>query len=301
MSEKEEREAHIDGESVLEEIDSLWDYSDPSGSERIFQRVLHGPNANNAEFRAQVLTQIARCQILQRRMDDGHATLDQAGQILSDQTPIAHIRYRLERGRAWNDAGRLADATAAFIEAFQRAQTVNSDLLCVDAAHMLGVVPPHEVAVIWNQRAIAIAQRSADSRARQWIGTLFMNMGVNHQHLRQYLQAESAFVSALSAFEQIGNSPRIRLAKLCLSKNLRLSGELGKALSTSSKLLLEIQSENEPPGYAFEEIAECLLAMGRNEESASMFAQAYAALSAYSWFPPNENERLLRMKRLAGM
>jgi tetratricopeptide (TPR) repeat protein len=300
MSEKLERELQLSGKSVLEEIDSLWDYSDPSASERTFQRVLHGPNATNAEFRAQVLTQIARCQILQRRMDDGHATLDQAAQILSDQTPIAHIRYWLERGRAWNDSGRLADATAAFVEAFQRAQTVNSDILCIDAAHMLGVIPPYDTAVIWNQRAIAVAQRSADSRARQWIGTLFMNMGVNYQHLQQYPQAESAFASALAAFEQIGNSARVRLAKLCLSKNFRLSGELGKALSTSSTLLLEIQSQNEPPRYAFEEIAECLLAMGRNEESAPMFAQAYAALSAYPWFPPNENERLLRMKRLGG-
>jgi tetratricopeptide (TPR) repeat protein len=301
MSENEELEPHISGMSVLEEIDALWDYNDPSASERTFQRVLHGPNANNAEFRAQVLTQIARCQILQRRMDDGHATLDQAAQIVSDQTPIAHIRYWLERGRAWNDSGRVADATAAFVEAFQRAEAVNSDLLCVDAAHMLGVMPPYDMAMIWNQRAIAIAQRSADSRARRWTGTLFMNMGVNHQHLQQYPQAESAFVSALSAFEQIENSARVRLAKLCLSKNLRLSGELEKALSKSSTLLLEIQSESEPPGYAFEEIAECLLAMGRNEESAPIFAQAYAALSAYPWFPPNENERLLRMKRLGGM
>ncbi len=162
MSEKDEREARISGKSMLDEIDTLWDYSDPSGSERTFQRVLHGPNANNVEFRAQVLTQIARCQILQRRMDDGHATLDKTAQILSDQTPIAHIRYWLERGRAWNDAGRLADATAAFVEAFERAQTVGSDLLCVDAAHMLGVVPPYDMAVIWNQRAIAIAERSAD-------------------------------------------------------------------------------------------------------------------------------------------
>jgi tetratricopeptide (TPR) repeat protein len=301
MSEKKEHEAHISGMSVLEEIDALWDYDDPSGSERTFQQVLQASNTNNAEFQAQVLTQIARCQILQRRMEQGQATLDQAAQILSNQTPIAHIRYWLERGRAWNDAGRAADATIAFVEAFQRAQTVNSELLRIDAAHMLGVLPPNDMAVIWNQRAIAIAQRSADSRARRWIGTLFMNMGVNHQRLQQYPQAESAFVSALSAFEQIGNSARVRLAKLCLSKNLRLSRELEKALSTSSALLLEIQSENEPPGYAFEEIAECLLAMGRNKESATMFAQAYAALSAYPWFPPNENERLLRMKRLGGM
>jgi tetratricopeptide (TPR) repeat protein len=301
MSEKEEREAHISGESVLDEIDSLWDYSNPSGSERTFQRVLDASDGKNAEFQAQILTQIARCQILQRRMDDGHATLDQAARLLSDETPIAHIRYWLERGRAWNDSGRFADAAAAFVEAFQRAQAVNSDLLCVDAAHMLGVIPPYDTAVIWNQRAIAIAQRSADSRARNWIGTLFMNLGVNHQHLRQYPEAEAAFVSSLTTFEQTGNSARVRVAKLCLSKNLRLSGELGKALSMSSTLLLEIQSENEPPGYAFEELAESLLAMGRSEESAPMFAQAYDALSAYPWFPPNENERLVRMRRLGGM
>jgi tetratricopeptide (TPR) repeat protein len=299
MAENEVIDVTASGEAMSEQIDLLWNYDDPAGSEQSFQQALLAAGANREEFRAQALTQIARCLILQRKMDQGHATLDQVAQILSERTPIAEIRYWLERGRGWNDAGRVEEATAAFIEAFHRAQASNSALLAIDAAHMLGVIPPYNAAIVWNQRAIALAQGSTDSRARRWLGTLFMNMGVGHQHLGQYDRAQEAFESSLEAFIEVGNHQRVRLAKLCLAKNLRLSGELDQALSTCRALLAEIQSYNEPVGYAFEEIAECLLAMGRMKEAAPMFAQGHAVLSVYAWFPPNENHRLLRMKRLS--
>jgi hypothetical protein len=91
----------------LPEIDSLWNYDDPSGTEANFRSVVSAATLPEiADYRAQLITQIARCLALQRRFDEGHATLDEVDKLLSDQTPTARIRSLLERGRIWNDTAR---------------------------------------------------------------------------------------------------------------------------------------------------------------------------------------------------
>ena len=284
----------------LPPVDALWKYDDPVATEAAMLAVIPAARrSGNEEYLAQLLTQIARSQILQRRFDEGHSTLDAVANMLSDRTPVARIRYLLERGRAWNDVNRADDAATAFAEAFDRALTEKLDLLAVDAAHMLGVMPPYAQAVLWNRRAIAVAEASAEPRVRRWVGTLCLNMGVSHQRLEQYEEAARAFEEAERAFEEAGNAARVRLARLCMAKNRRLQGDATGALPLNRQLLAEIQAAGEPAGYAFEEIAECLLAMGQSEQAKPFFASAYAALSADPWFPPNEKDRLHRLGMLA--
>src|SRR5262245_50507803 len=146
----------------LPEIDSLWNYADPVASERAFQELVPSARFSQADYFAQLLTQIARAQILQRRYLNGHATLDQVVPLLTEETPVANVRYLLERGRAWNDTGLADDASRSFEEAFRLARKRDLDVLAVDAAHMLGVMEPWERAVAWNHRAIDLAQTSAD-------------------------------------------------------------------------------------------------------------------------------------------
>jgi tetratricopeptide (TPR) repeat protein len=221
--------------------------------------------------------------------------------MLSDRTRTARVRCLLERGRAWNDSGRATEAIAAFSQAFALASAAKLDALAVDAVHMLGVMPPDDIPIVWNHRGIEIAERSADPQVRRWIGTLYMNLGVTYQQLTQYSDAERAFTSAVLASEQTANIARVRLAKLCLLKNMRLRGDAGNALRLDRQLLEEIQAAHEPEGYALEEIAECLLALRRDDEAKPIFARAFAALSAYPWFPPTEGERLQRLKVLGGV
>jgi tetratricopeptide (TPR) repeat protein len=286
----------------LPEIDSLWNYDDPSGSEANFRRVVSTATLpESTDYRAQLITQIARCQALQRRFEEGHATLDEVDELLSERTPTARIRSLLERGRIWNDTGRTADAALVFEQALHLAETEGRDALAVDAAHMLGVMQPYDAAARWNQRAIAIAEASGEPRARRWIGTLYINLGWNYQRLERYADAERAFAAAVPALEQIDNQGRIRTARLCLAKNRRLLGDPDGALPLQQQLLAEVQAAGEPEGYALEEIAECLLAMGKIDESKSFFARAYASLSTYPWFPPNESERLERLRVRGGL
>src|SRR5262245_43745463 len=166
----------------LPDIDSLWNYSDPTASEPAFLAALgEARAAGDRDYLAQLLTQLARSQVLQRRYEEGHTTLDAAERLLSDQTPVANIRYLLERGRAWNDTGRAAEAKRVFGEAYWLAVEQSLDALAVDAAHMLGVMEPIKEAVHWNQIAIELAQSSQEPLARRWLGTLHINLGSNYQ------------------------------------------------------------------------------------------------------------------------
>ena len=51
-------------------------------------------------------------------------------------------------------------------------------------------------------------------------------------------------------------------------------------------------------GYVTEEIAECLLTLGRNDEARPVFARAYAELSADDELQSREPERLERLRVL---
>ncbi|MHC4223803.1 MAG: hypothetical protein ACYSUN_07430, partial [Planctomycetota bacterium] len=56
----------------------------------------------------------------------------------------------------------------------------------------------------------------------------------------------------------------------------------------------------EPAGYVNEEIAECLHALGKVEDSRPYFAKAYEILSKDTWHLENEPERIERLKQLSG-
>jgi tetratricopeptide (TPR) repeat protein len=284
----------------LPDIDSLWNYQDPAASERAFLELMPQAREDDAYF-AQLLTQLARSQVLQRRYEDGHATLDQVAALLTVQMPVARVRYLLERGRTWNDTNKTDAARQAFEEAYRRAIEGGLDALAVDSAHMLGVMEPLDGANDWNRRAIEIAQASADPRARRWVGTLFINLGSNLQQMENFREAERAFQQAIAALEAIGNLPRARLARLCLAKNRRLAGDPAEALSLLVPLVNEIRAAGDPEGYAEEEMAECCLSLGRTAEAKKHFARAYTLLSVYPWFPPTEMSRLERLKALGGV
>ncbi|HET6948552.1 MAG TPA: hypothetical protein VFJ45_12140, partial [bacterium] len=82
------------------EIDALWDYDDPPGSERRFRGLLQRLKAERAEAEssvgAEMSTQIARALGLQERYAEANRTLDAVAPLL----PPGVSRARLEQGDA---------------------------------------------------------------------------------------------------------------------------------------------------------------------------------------------------------
>jgi tetratricopeptide (TPR) repeat protein len=73
---------------------------------------------------------------------------------------------------------------------------------------------------------------------------------------------------------------------------------LEPALAVQEELLAELDALGETDGFVFEEIAECLLALGRDDEARPYFARAWEELPVDPNLSVDEPERLERLRAL---
>ncbi len=288
-------------DNIPTDFDKLWDYHDPAATELKFRELLPAAEASNDPSRlAQLLTQIARAQGLQRKFDDAHGTLNRVQQMLPGAGELARVRYLLERGRVFNSSGQAATARPLFEEAFKVASAASFDSCAVDAAHMIAIVEPDPTLQLdWNLRALDLAERSADEGARTWRASLSNNIGWTYFDLKQFDQALEIFEKAI-ALRAAQSKPReLRIARYCVAKTLRMLGRIDEATDITRDLVSQAETAGDPDGYFFEELAECLLAGGKSDEARPHFQRAFDALSQDKWLAESEPERLARLKTLA--
>jgi tetratricopeptide (TPR) repeat protein len=278
------------------DFDSLWDYDRPGETELKFRELL--PAVHDPSHRAQLLTQIARAEGLQRKFDDAHLTLNEAESFITPDLTRAAIRCLLERGRVFNSSGQPEQAKPFFKQAYERALALGEDLYAVDAAHMLAIVAPPEQQLEWNLRAIEMAEKSDDPRARNWLGSLLNNLAWTYHDAGQYETALDTFQKALKWREQQGDAKATRIARWCVARALRSLKRIDEAYAIQTALLREYEAIGEKSGYVYEELAECLHALGRDSEAQPYFALAYDDLSKDSWLVNHEAQRLQRLKEL---
>jgi tetratricopeptide (TPR) repeat protein len=290
------------GEKLMDTIldfDKLWNYNKPAETEQKFRELLPQAEAGgDASYHAQLLTQIARTQGLQRGFDLAHQTLDMVEGMLTDDLETARIRYLLERGRAINSSGKKDRARPLFLEAWERGQAAKEDFYAVDAAHMLGIVEQGEASLDWNMQAIGYAEGSESPLARGWLGSLYNNTGWTYHDMGDYEKALDLFKRALAFRQEQGKPENIRIARWCVARCYRSLGRNKEALEMQRELLEESEKTGEPAGYTHEELGELYLLAGDNEKAAPHFAAAYYALSKDPWLVDNEPERIERLKRL---
>jgi tetratricopeptide (TPR) repeat protein len=282
----------------LSELDTLWSFDDPASSERAFQVVAaRARGESDGAFLAETLTQLARAQGLQQRFDDARSTLDEAEAALRPDDPRARVRLLLERGRVANSSGADGRGSASFLEAWELARAAGEDALAVDAAHMLGIVEPHDEAWSWNERAMELARSSPDPRARRWVGSLANNMGWARHEAGRYDDALALFRIALDERRATGSPDQLRVARWCVARCLRSLGRVDEALAEQRALAGELAAAGLDDGYVDEELGECLLALGREDEARPSFARAAELLAGDPTVTP---ERLERLRAAAG-
>jgi len=282
------------------DFDRLWDYDHPDETERRFRELLSQATASrNTAYLAELLTQIARALGLQQNFDEAHRVLDRVDALLADGPARPRVRHLLERGRVLNSSGSPDEARPLFVEAWERAQRAGEDALAVDAAHMVAIVEKGQAALDWNLRALHLAETSSQPRARQWLGSLYNNIGWTYHDMGQYDVALDIFQKALRQRETDGDAGTIRIARWCVARTLRSLGRVEEALAMQRALLEEATAAGEQAGYTYEELGECLLLLDRRAEAAPYFALAYEILSHDPWLTQNEPERLNRLKDLS--
>jgi tetratricopeptide (TPR) repeat protein len=286
--------------NTLPDFDALWDYGKPAETEAAFRALLPQAQASgNLSYHVQLLTQIARCQGLQRQFEAAHHTLDQVQALLSEALHQARIRYLLERGRVFNSSGKPEEAQPLFLAAWEQGQVHQEDFHAIDAAHMLAIIAPPEQQLDWNLKALALVEQTSDTRAKKWRGSLYNNIGWAYHEQGNYQRALEMFEQALAARQAQGEQREILIAQWCVARALRSLGQVEEALRRQQALLQAYeQSGEQQDGYVYEELAECLLALQRPEEARPYFALAHAALSQDVWLVAEQPARLERLKQL---
>ncbi len=280
-------------------FDDRWDYDHPAETERRFQELLPDIAAmGDLDALLQLYTQLARAQALQHRFADANATLDSVRDQLTEFTPLARVRYLLERGRCLRSDGQRDAACTWFHDAYVAAQHLHHDPYSVDALHMLGIADVPARSMQWNQAALALAEASADPRARQWRGSLLNNLGWTAFDADDYPLAMAYFQQALQCREEQGKLREILIARWCVARATRALGNPADALTMQLAIRAAwLDAHEEPDGYGSEEIAECLLDLGRPGEAQPYCAEAYARFKANATLA-DQPDRLERLREL---
>lgn len=286
-------------------FNAMWDYQNPDVTEVKFKEIL--PLLKNsaeftydAEYHAELLTQIARAQGLQGKFDEAHKTLDEAEKLLTEDLKTAKVRYLLERGRVYYSSAVSEKAKPLFLEAWKFGNTTKLDLYAIDAAHMMGIVVPPEQQLEWSLKALELTEKTEDKRAKGWLGPLYNNIGWTYHDLQEYEKALELFEKALKCRQEINDEYSIRIQKWNIARTFRSLGRIDEALEIQLALKKEFEEKQlEQDGYVFEELGELYLIKDNKTEVKKYFKLAYEYLSKDNWLQQNEPDRLKRLKELS--
>lgn len=275
-------------------FDELWDYGDPEGTEEAFRALLPAADGWSVDQRLQLSTQLARTRSLRGEFAAAHSILDEVERELSEETPIARVRYELERGRTWRSAGELEPAAEVFAAAFERADELGLGAYAADALHMLALVEPDA----WTTRAIEYCEASADPAARRWLGPMYHNGWMDRLERGELEEALGWAEKSRDFRASVGDVDGERIGRWSVFHTLRAMGRFEEALAGQLELLADYGPGGDPSGFADEEIAECLLALGRGGEARAYYRSAWEKLRDVGWLREEEPARLERLERL---
>ncbi len=142
------------------DLDQLWDFQSPVGSEQRFQQALGTASGSDAII---LQTQIARTYGMRKDFARAREILFGIQTSAAQTGGEAAVRFFLELGRTYASGAHdptvlsSADKTAArnaYLEAFALAETSRLDGLAIDALHMLAFVDTEPVQQLhWADRA----------------------------------------------------------------------------------------------------------------------------------------------------
>jgi len=275
------------GKMTSEQIDALWNIDDAAGGLPRLRAAL----ADHPGSADEIHTQICRCLGLQRKFAEGW---DELGKVSASPSAVVAVRVQLESGRLKNTSGDKRGAEPYFRQALDLARAGHFDYYAVDAAHMLAIVTSGTESIKWNEDALRMAALSKDARARKWRGSLLNNLGWTYHDGGDFGKALEKFEAARSFQMESGDAVSVRIGNWAVARCLRSMKRFEEALTILRDLVRFPEK-----GYASEELAENLLALGRADEAKLHFRRAYELLSADKYLAEHEAGRLRRLRELA--
>ncbi|KYG62465.1 hypothetical protein AZI86_16665 [Bdellovibrio bacteriovorus] len=288
----------------LPNFDKMWNYRNPAETEARFREILpEAEKSGNKDYYLQLLTQIARTQSLQSKFAKAHAILDTVEVKIGPDTPVAEVRYLLERGRTFNSSKKPDLALPLFLKAVDLGIATKQDGYVVDAYHMVAIAEPDiKKQLEWNLKALEFAEKSQDPGARSWLGSLYNNIGYTYIQLNDYKAALSVLQKQVEYYDRLlpQNRYEHQVARWFVARALRGLERNVEALEILRRLEAEFAADSAPDGYVFEEIAENLLVLNHTQEAKKYFGFAYDELTKSDGLIDGDEVRTKRVKELGG-
>src|SRR5438552_8724575 len=96
---------------MVGDLDSLWDYEHPGPTEKKFRELLPAAlDSLDISYLAELLTQIARTEAMQKKFSDARETLDRVKKALTKADQRVSVRYVLDRGRVLSQSVKPREA-----------------------------------------------------------------------------------------------------------------------------------------------------------------------------------------------
>lgn len=284
----------------LPEINRLWNFSNPEETRGKFEQLFAEQSETaHLDYLLEIKTQIARTYSLTAKFEDAHSVLDEVESKLSSETPIAKVRFLLERGRTFNSNNEKSKAMELFVQAFNNGREIEAYNHSVDAAHMVGISSATlDDKLEWNQKGLEEAEKCSEPNVRRWIGVFYNNMGWDLFEAKRYTEALAKFELCQDFYKELGAIDRLGIAKWSIAKTYRFLGRTAEALEIQTALLEENGGVDQS-GYTYEELGELYLLKGETEKAKVYFGKAYEILSKDVWLQKNEVDRLARLKKLS--
>jgi tetratricopeptide (TPR) repeat protein len=283
------------------DVDSLWNYSDPVGSEARFKELLpHIDPLTDPSTAAEVLSQIARAQGFQQQFAEAKDTLHLTVPMWSRLSSRAQCRVLLEAGRLEHSSEDSGSGEDLFLAALSLADHAGEEALAIDAAHMLAIVTHGESQTTWGIWAIERAEHSLNQKAYRWLGTLYGNLGCSYLDVGRLDDAMKMFHAAEKWSKAHGRAEQHRKARWRVGRCERLLGDIDSAFATQSELMREGEIVGDEDGYVFKELGELSLIRGEPAEAALMFHRALSIFSRDPWrLTQKDTEELIRLEAYA--
>jgi tetratricopeptide (TPR) repeat protein len=286
-------------------LDSIWNPLNAAASESTFQALLPAAyllTHQNRCYLVELLIQIARTQTIQRKLSESRKNLEEAEKILNEdetlcQAPVK-IRYLLEKGRLYMFEKTPSQSRIVFEKAYNLAKNSGEDHFVVEVAQMMAMIEPQKSQQDWIVRAIEIAEKSPQEKAKRWLGGLYASLGWKLYDLRRFDACLEIFQKSLSHLKIYGTDREVFVAKWSIGKVLRIMNQTEDALVIQKALLAELGIGGIRDGRLYEELAECLQTLERTTEAQLYFELAYRELSNDVWVADNQPLKLKRMKDL---
>jgi hypothetical protein len=219
-----------------------FDMDQPARTEARFLALTEASNDPRAA--AEFLTQAARAQGVQERLDEAQATLARSG-AENSESPRLRARHALERGRLLRRSGDRDGAARSFILAYEIALESNEDALAADAAHMMALIAPVNEAEAWVERGLVAALGSDRPTARAWAGTISYNWAMALSERGDHAGAALYLARALAARQAQGDADLTRATERALAQELAFTGEAAQARAILERLLREERAAGE--------------------------------------------------------